>query len=190
MKADENSWCVLRTSSRHTLGLAESLTADGYEVWTPVETRTIRVPRADDAKREAKIPIMASYVFARSDRLVDLLILEDMEVKPSSAGTHAPFTVMRAFGEISHVPDRDLNALRTREAKLTPKPKAEKTFGIGATVKVEGGIFGGLVGQVQRSDASHTLISFSHGRLVKIPTLLLREDGVCGAHSAVRKEAA
>ena len=185
----DNGWCILRTSSRFTIPLAETLALDGYEVWTPIETRMVRVPRKH-TKREVKLPIMPSYVFAKSHRLVDLLLLEDMPVKPrKDSGAHADFTVMRAFGEIPVVPDKHLAQLRTIEAKLTPKPKAEKTFDRGAVVKVASGIFGGMIGRVERSDPAHTLVYFD-GRPVKIPTLLLGPDGVCEPDTAVLRDAA
>ena len=181
---NNNGWCVLRTASRHTLGLAESLAADGFEVWTPVETRLVRVPRKHE-RRELKLPIMPSYVFARSHRLMDLLELED-------AG-RSNFSVMRAFGEIPTVPDVHLTALRHLEEKLTPKPKPEKqfvqTFGVGDKLRMGSGIFCGLVGTVQRSDGAYTLLSFGT-RSVKINTLHLRRDGVCEPQTAAFRDAA
>ena len=192
MGGNHSDWCVLRTASRHTIQLAESLTADGYEAWTPVETKLVNVPNKPD-KRELKLPIMPSYVFARSQRIVDLLLLEDMPVKPSKGGAHADFTVMRPFGEIALVPDVHLTALRHMEAKLTPKPKTEKqyvqAFATGDKVRMGSGIFCGLVGTVERSDGAHTLLTFGT-RSVKINTLHLRRDGVCAPDTAVFRDAA
>lgn len=178
-----NAWCILRTSARYTIPLAETLKADGYEVWTPVETRMVRVPRKN-VKREVRLPIMPSYVFARSDRLVDLLMLADEPVKPRRAGTgaHSDFSVMHAFGGIPLVPDAHLTKLREREDELTPKPKTVKakvpTFDIGELLRMGSGIFAGMVGRVERSDEANTLLTFGT-RAVKFPTLLLRRnDGI------------
>lgn len=175
----DNGWCILRTSSRFTIPLAETLALDGYEVWTPIETRMVRVPRKN-VKREVRLPIMPSYVFARAHQLIDLLIMEDLPSKPrrQGIGAHADFSVMRAFGDIPTVPDPHLAALRRLEIKRTPKKKAEKTFVPGVTVKVGGGSFAGMAGKVERSDAGYTLVAFNNRYSVKIPTLLLREDSI------------
>lgn len=186
----ENSWCVLRTASRHTLQLAESLTADGYDAWTPTEVRMVRVPRKN-VKREVRLPIMPSYVFARSHRLVDLIVLAGTPVKPrTDVGARVDFTVMRAFGEIPLVPDAHLTALRHIEFTRTPKRKAASTFIHGATVKVDGGSFGGMVGSVEQSDRGHTLVCFNGRYSVKIPTLLLKADGVSDGDGIALPEAA
>lgn len=175
-------WCILRTSSRHTIPLSETLAEDGYEVWTPIETRTIRVPRKN-VKREIRLPIMPSYVFARAAQLIDLLQLAAMPVKPrrqSGKPAHAGFSVMHAFGDqIPLVPDVHLTELRRIEIKRTPMRKAERRFIPGVIVKVGGGSFGGMTGRVERSDKGHTLVCFNDRYLVKIPTLLLSEDSVC-----------
>jgi len=178
---NEMSWCVLRTASRNTIGLAETLAEDGYEVWTPIETKTMRIPRKN-VKREVRLPIMPSYVFARARHLVDLLQLAEMSVKPrreSGRPAHAGFSVMHAFDQIPLVPDAHLAALRRIEIKRTPLKKADKRFIPGVTVKVGGGSFGGMVGRVERSDKGHTLVCFNERYLVKIPTLLLSADSLC-----------
>jgi transcription antitermination factor NusG len=174
----EIGWCVLRTASRHTMRLAETLAADGYEVWTPVEVRTIRIPRKN-VKREVRLPIMPSYVFARVGHLFDLLLLADIPVKPRrNAGAHADFSVMRSCGQLPIIPDAHLTALRQIEIRRTPRKKADRTFIPGVSVKVGGGSFGGMVGRVERSNRGHTLVLFNDRYSVKIPTLLLKEDGV------------
>lgn len=161
-------WVILRTAGRHTMRLASSLTADGYEAWTPIETKTVRVPRAN-VRREVRLPIMPSYVFARADRLVDLL-----QLKPPA---HVEFSVMRYAERIPTVADADLQALRTLEAKRTPRRKAERTFAPGSAVKIKGesGSFGGMVGKVEKSDRMHTVVLFADKLPVRIPTTLLAE---------------
>jgi transcription antitermination factor NusG len=187
----QTGWCVLRTASRHTMRLAETLAGDGYEVWTPIETRMIRIPRKN-VKREVKLPIMPSYVFAKAHQLVDLLLLADAADKARihGVGAHSDFDVMRAFGRIPLVPDPHLTALRRLETKLTPKPKAEKTFIPGVIVKVGGGSFGGMTGRVERSDAGYTLVCLNDRYSVKIPTLLLKQDDVCDQDGIGLQEAA
>lgn len=173
----ENGWCILRTSPRHTLGLAESLGHDGFDIWTPVETRMIRVPRVN-ARREVKLPIMPSYVFAKALHLIDLLELAAMPVKPRRGRglrdpAHADFSVMHAFGHIPLVADRHLTELRRLEAKRTPIKRAAYSFPRNARARVDGGAFGGLVGVVVRSSPKSTVLRFDGGFPVELPTMLL-----------------
>lgn len=183
-KADFGGWVILRTQGRHTLKLTQTLGEDGFEVWTPTETRLVRVPRMN-AKREVKLPIMPSYVFAKAHQLIDLIQLADMPLKPRRGPkchdpAHEDFSVMRCFGGIPMVSEVQLQALREMERKLTPKKKilAERAFAPGVEVRVSGGSFGGMTGSVERSDKGQTVVCFSGKYLVKIATCLLNEKGL------------
>jgi transcription antitermination factor NusG len=170
-------WCILRCSGRHTMGLAESLAKDGFDVWTPIETVTIRAGRS--RKRvEQRRPIMPSYVFARAGNLVDLLQLAAMPLKPRrGAGlreaAHASFSVLHAFGRIPLVADRHLVELRRLEAKRTPIKRAAYSFPRNAQTRVNGGAFGGLVGVVVRSTPTKTVLALEGSFTVEIPTTML-----------------
>lgn len=201
-----SDWCILRTAGRSTLPLAQSLGADGYDVWTPVETTTRRVPRMN-AKRTIRLPIMAGFVFARARHLVDLMQLADMNGRnlvrkaamhtprnlkigdvehfsPAelslilAAKAHAHFSVLRDSERIHLVAERHLDALRILEAKRTPIKRAEYSFPRNRSVRVKGGIFGGMVGAVVRSTPTTTLILFDGAHKVEIPTSHLELDAV------------
>lgn len=163
-----DSWIILRTSGRHTMRLAESLSEDGFEAWTPVETRTIRVPRAN-VRRTVYLPIMPSYVFARAQHLIDLIQL---------GAKRADFSVMHYHDRIPVIADHHLQSLRFIEAKRTPRKKADRTFAKGISVRVntEGGSFAGMKGKVERSDTGTTLVCFDSRLTVKISTSLLSLD--------------
>lgn len=170
-------WCILRCAGRQTLPLAASLAEDGYEVWTPVETVTKRVPRMN-ARREVRLPIMASYIFGAEQHLVDLLQLSAMSVKPRrGAGlmkpAHADFSVLHAFGRIPLVADKDMARLRELEVKLTPRKVAAYVIPKGRKVRVNGGICSGLQGSVIRSKPATTWVQFGHSAPFEIPTILL-----------------
>lgn len=188
-----DGWCIIRCQGRATLRLAQTLAEDGFEVWTPRETRRIRIPKFN-VRREAVLPLIPSYVFVRSAHLIDLLELAAMPVKPrrqptglaaarrmaSASGAeltlpaHASFSVMKSERGIPVVADRDLQALRTLEAKRTPRRKAEPLPpGVQVRVKTEGGSFAGMSGRVERSDEGVTLVCFDRRLTVKIPTSLL-----------------
>jgi transcription antitermination factor NusG len=171
-----DTWCILRCRGAATLRLAESLTDDGLEAWSPRETRKIRIPRMN-VRRDVVLPLLPSYVFAKASQLVELLQLSAMPIKPrrgaQSEASHADFSVMHCFGKLPLVADTDLNGLRSLEAKLTPRKKAEHSFPEGAEVKVESGSFGGMVGCVKRSDRGQTLVCFNEKYTVKISTSLL-----------------
>lgn len=188
-----NDWCILRTSGRHTMSLAASLAADGFDVWTPIETKKVRVPRMN-VRREIRLPIMPSYVFARGVHLVDLLQLAAMPVKPRrGAGcmdaAHASFSVLHAFGRIPMVADVHLTELRKLEARRTPIKRAAYSFPQNASAKVNGGIFGGLIGVVVRSTPAATVLRFDGSFPVEIPTSLLELDSVSETTLAALKAA-
>lgn len=181
----ETAWCILRTAGRNTIGLAESLSKDGFDAWTPIETKRICVPRMN-AKRTVRLPIMPSYIFARTHHLVDLLQLAAMPVKPRRGKgmldpAHASFSVLHAFGRIPVVADHHLVELRRLEAKRTPLKKAENRLPIGIGVRILSGAAQGLTGQVERSDRAHTIVCINDRYTVKIATSLLELDELCMA---------
>jgi hypothetical protein len=193
MAVHDSDWCILRTRGRHTLSLADSLANDGYEVWTPIETKTIQIPRAN-VKRTIRLPIMPSYVFARFSHLVDLLQLADMPVKPRRGSrrmdpAHADFSVLHAFGRIPLVADRHLTELRKLEARRTPAKMAKYALPPKSTARVKGGVFGGMIGLVVRSTPAATVLRFNGSFPVEIPTFLLEQDGVSAAPTAVLEAA-
>jgi transcription antitermination factor NusG len=173
--------------------LAESLRDDGFETWTPIEERRIRIPRAN-VRRSVKLPIMPSYIFARAHHLVDLLQMANMPFKPRrSRGqpAHVDFSVMHYHDTYPLIGEKQLQALRQLEAKRTPRARAHKVFGanVEVRVKVEGGSFAGMRGVVRRSDFGHTLVCFDKRLEVKIPTSLLFEDEVSSDQPAATKAA-
>jgi transcription antitermination factor NusG len=177
-----SEWCVLRTSGRSTMRLAQSLAEDGFETWTPIETRRIRIPRAN-VRRDIRLPLMPSYVFARSHHLVDLIQMANMPFKPRRSHgkpAHPDFSIMHHHETIPLIADDQLQALRQLEAKRTPRKRAAQTFarGVEVRIKIEGGSFAGMKGVVQRSDHGHSLVFIDNRMTVKIPTSLLFEDDI------------
>lgn len=177
-------WCILRTSGRHTLRLAASLAEDGFEVWTPIEVQK-RAKPSMNAKFEVRVAILPSFVFARSEHLIDLIQLAGATHKPRrGAGMRLPslpdFRVMRCAQMIPFVRDVDLQELRRLETRRRPRQKAQ-SFARGARVKAapEAMGYGGLIGEVIQSNSSITAVCFSNaalGNRVKIPTFLLSLD--------------
>ncbi len=173
-----DGWLILRTAGGKTLKLAETLREDGYEAWSPVETRNIRIPRAN-VRRTVLLPIMPTYVFARAYHLIDLLELAAMPVKPrrrANQPAHPSFSVLHVHDKIPLVSDMSLEGLRYIEFKKTPRKKALEALKPGSEVAIEGGSFGGMKGKVERSDTVHTLVSFSDTFSVKISTCLFERN--------------
>jgi transcription antitermination factor NusG len=181
-------WCVLRTSGKNTLRLAKSLADVGLFVWTPIEERMIRVPRAN-VRRPVVLPIMPSYVFARAEHLIDILQLIDRKKRLES--DHPDFSLMRLGERIPIIDDRLLEGLRTIEQKRAPRKKAIK-LPVGLQVKVgqAGGSFAGMHGRVEQSGDSYTMVCFDNRITVKISTYLLCESELhVEQRRAVRKAA-
>lgn len=181
-------WCILRTSGRTTIGLADSLSKDGYEVWTPVETRVVTIARVN-VKREVRSPIMPSYVFAASHHLTDLLQLASMPVRPRrGAGlmeaAHSAFHVLHCFGGIPVIDDNHLAALRRIEARRTVTKRADYAFPKNSAVRVTEGLFSGMVGIVARSTPARTVLNFGRGFPTEIPTSILMLNEVSNHCSA------
>jgi transcription antitermination factor NusG len=75
------------------------------------------------------------------------------------------------------IADCHLTALRTIEAKRAPKKRALYSFPRNASVRVDGGIFGGMTGVVVRSTPAVTVLRFSGRFPVEIPTTMLELKG-------------
>jgi hypothetical protein len=151
--AAAGQWCILRTSGRLTLPLAESLTGDGYEVWTPVDTRRVRVPRMN-ARRVVK-------------HLADLLELE--RIRPG-------FRVMFYNGEPAKAPDHELEPLRQAEHMVEPK-RWTSAFAPGSEVRITKGSFSGATGIVKScngKEAELWVSIFGRHHRVKINTFNLK----------------
>ena len=189
-------WVILRTKGRCTMRLAETLSEDGFEAWTPVETRNIRIPRAN-VRRTVRLPIMPSYVFVRAEHLIDMIQLAAMKPKPrrqtrreEPKPAHADFSVMHYNESIPVIADVTLEGLRYIEAKRTPRAKAAPlTPGLSVRVKQEGGSFAGMKGRVERSDEGTTLVCFDSRLTVKISTFLLSLDDIDIVESADQQKA-
>jgi transcription antitermination factor NusG len=192
MKWQFEGWCILRSKSRDTMRLAKSLEEDGFEVWTPLETRSIRIPRTN-AKRKVRQPIMPSYIFAKAHQLIDLIQLANAaEKRRRGAGcrlpAHADFRVMHCFGGIPTVTDAALKELRRLEVIRSPKeprisagrPRADQPLSKGVVVRIEGGgSFDGLEGKVESSDCAQTVV-FIGARRLKLPTCILSPASLSG----------
>jgi transcription antitermination factor NusG len=169
-----SDWCVLRTSGKNTLRLAQSLADEGMQVWTPKEERMVRVPRAN-VRRPVTLPIMPSYVFARATHLIDLLQIIDRKKRLES--DHPDFSLMRLGDRIPIIADELLNGLRTIELKRVPRKRSIKLpAGLQVKVGEAGGSFAGMHGRVERSDEGYTVVCFDNRMTVKISTYLLCEN--------------
>ena len=177
----DDDWIILRTSAGRTLGLAASLTEDGFEAWAPSYRDTVKIGRSK-LTRKVRRPLLATFVFVRARHLVDMLALAAMDEKPRrGAGgrkaAHAPFTVFHDNDRVPRIRDGSLEPLRVAEARRVPM-KHRPTYPKGARVRVAAGVlFSGLTGVVQKSDGKITVVCFGDSRQRwKIETFLLSSD--------------
>lgn len=176
--ASADDWCILRTSGARTLPLASSLSAAGFDVWTPAETTSRRQPRSK-TRVEREGPIMPTFVFARADRLEDLLQLLGQPLNP-----HPPFSVFRHGGRIPIIHDVEIGNLRDHEERARDRVRRAKRkgyrheFAQGERVRVPEGSFAGMTGVVQDGDGKFAFVSFGGALRVKIATFLLVADQV------------
>lgn len=179
-RGGEQMWCILRTSARSTLRLAEAIRKEGIEAWTPSEVSKPRIP-----KRRARItlqePILPRFVFADASRLADVLALSH---RPFSG-----FTVMKLGAGHAVARESSLKWLREEEAererkrliaidkeKREARRKSGSPLDIGSLVEMpKGGSWEGLSGVVERSDNRRTVIDL--GRYsVEVETWQLAND--------------
>lgn len=148
---DLGSWCILRCKGGNTIRLARSLELAGIEAWTPVEIQQ----RKKGAKAEVAVAVLPTYVFAKSNRLLDLIAEAEAPVS-----IHPPFSVFRYNERFPLIADAQLTALRTIERKAAASGKPV-VFPRGEEVRVPDGPFQGLTGQVVEDSRGHfTLVAF------------------------------
>jgi transcriptional antiterminator NusG len=162
-------WCILRTSGRHTLALVQTLNADGFTAWTPVEVQTFRKHRSP-AKETRSVPMTPSFVFARIERLEALIDLSNRHRK-----RQPDFAVFHYLGGIPTLHDVELEALRSMELKVAPK-EARKQYGEGSAVRVPEGAFAGMTGIVETDDGKFALVGFGGRMKVRVASFLLRPN--------------
>ena len=162
-----SDWVILRTSGRHTLPLAESLTKGGFETWTPMFHVRKRRPRTN-ARIEQPAPLLPTYVFARATGLQDLIELADAPSKP-----HPDFSIFHYLDRIPLIADMELQSLRYSERRRQPKPKAQE-YHPGDPVQAVDGAWAGMSGVVERRKGKFAMVLFPMSRMsVKIATFLL-----------------
>lgn len=147
-------WLILRCRGSSTLRLARSLSAGGFDAWTPVEIQVKR-QRQTDARAELMVAVMPTYVFVPAEHL--LTMLDESE---APASQHPDFSVFRYCERFPLIADRELVALRNIERKAAAKAVPVK-FPSGEPVRTPDGPFQGLTGQVvENSRGEFTLVAF------------------------------
>lgn len=167
---ENGNWCILRTAAPSTLRLMESLVSAGFDAWTPTVTLSRRLPRS--RKRvQYPVPLVSRFVFARADRIDDLVRLAATERKAQPA-----FSVFRYMGGYPLISDRNLEPLRTAEQREKPK-EDRRAFAKGEAVRLAEGAFAGMSGIVELAKGSHVLVCFPGWRIpIKIEAFHLRPD--------------
>lgn len=161
-----SDWCILRTASRSTLRLAESLAEEGYEAWTPIETVKPNAPAQGQRPRREKVDpdglvtraMLPSFVFAKADRERDLLTLSrspsmtyliwDRDKRRMVVRGHPFFRLFHDAEGVAKVPDRALAPLRNIAQRRRKPRGVMPTWAVGDRVKLTEGCFGGLSGEV------------------------------------------
>ncbi len=177
---DGDDWVILRMAGPRTLTVVRSLEQAGFEVWTPVQTTRMRVPRS---KRmvEKQTAILPTFAFARANRVRDLLAILALPVNP-----HPRFSVLRHDGRVPMVNERQMQTLRAAEAsaKRALLKKTRRVIEPGTAVHMEEGSYAGLRGVVERGDGKFATVRLGGKLSVKIATFLLIPDGLeAGEHS-------
>lgn len=174
-------WCILRTTAGSTVPLLRSLSSIGYEVWTPVHVYRRRMPRTK-AKVEREEAMMPTYLFARADRIADLVELSVLPVKD-----HRDFRLFQHQNRYPLIADKSLADLRTAERKLQVVEKTRPDFNPGDRVKLTEGGFAGMSGTVESVHGKFASVAFPNyfGNSIKIASWHLLPDSVRDAQPEV-----
>jgi transcription antitermination factor NusG len=130
-----------------------SLTKAGFECWTPVETVTREVVKFN-VKRKIEVAMIPSYVFARADRLLDLIALAN-----DPGREHREFRVFKQSDRFPLIADETLAPIRAIEQRRKPRGKVA-TVKVGAKVRLNERGFEGLDGVVQSVSNKHAMVQF------------------------------
>lgn len=161
-------WCILRMSSGATAQVAMSLAEAGFDVWTPV---VMAAKRAGPSRKpvERPVPLVPTIVFARADRLHDLVVLSrapaltyrrfNRELGRMEQHGCPHFSIFRDQGHYPLVADRELEALRRAEWRGRPRT-IEHVFKAGDTVARQETNFSGMAGVVQMVKNKSALVLF------------------------------
>ncbi|WP_156340214.1 transcription termination/antitermination protein NusG [Sphingomonas sp. Leaf17] len=169
-----HDWCILRTGASRTLALAASLSAAGFDVWTPTETRSRRKGRSRE-RVDYAAPIMPTFVFARAAHVADLAAVASL---PFTA--HPGFSIFRHLGRVPLVSEAEVAGARRIEdrCKRAAVMGQRRTFAIGQSVRVTEGAATGLIGEVVADgDGKYILVAFDRVTL-KIGAWLLGTEAV------------
>jgi hypothetical protein len=204
MMGGASKWIILRTGSGRTLALVKSLTAAGYEAWSP--SRTIKRPAPGSRRRyvmgqrrvmqEVAQPIIPGIVFAQASRVEDLFRAASLPFGP-----HPAFSVFTWAGRVPLVTERHIEGLRAEQAKADAAIAAEReaetreaarleraqrlgseqvrelTPGQEVTV-ADAPAFAGSVGTVVSSTGTAAMIHFGGSLTIKVEAWLVQPVGV------------
>ena len=167
MRDSANLWAVLRCAGPSTLPLATSLA--GFDVWTPTEIVTKRVPRAN-VKRKLTLALLPSYLFAPARYITDLL---ELAAKPIHE--HKDFHVWHTRQGIPLIADESLEPLRLAERKRKP---LERSLTPGEKVRLLDGGFEGLNGVIESARGEWAMVAIPGFRMpLKVATYHLLREG-------------
>lgn len=171
-----SDWIILRTAPSRTLLLAEALSKDRYEVWTPVDTVSRERPRSK-AVRKVTVPILPGFVFALYEQLPALLALSrspgmihqvwDADLRRMVSRGCPHFSAMVQDGRCPTVSEAGLAPLRAIERQLSERADREREaarrkgpapkFAAGEIVRIPDGPYEGLDLQVVEANAGKTV---------------------------------
>ena len=146
-----DTWIILRCSTANTLPLAKTLARAGFDVWTPIEQKTKRVPRAN-VKRVIDYAMLPSYLFVRANHLLDM-----MQLANSPTREHRDFRVFHYLGGIPMIADETLAPLRLLERKSKVKDETTR-LKAGDAVRLADGGFAGMSGVIESAGTNYAMV--------------------------------
>lgn len=202
----DGDWCILRCSGPRTLKLAASLTAAGYDAWTPTASKRRRLSRGRKAKVEYDVPIAPTLVFVRSHQLHSVYaamvdprqphppfsIFQDATRRKAGVIRDSQLEGLRAVKRVEAAAaqarrDEDAaeearvaaaEALSTERARRKALRATGKALKLGTTVGINNPAFTGIQFEVEQSTDKETVVTIGPGFRMKIETWMLLPNSV------------
>lgn len=157
------SWAIARTPSGQEMYFAERLSAAGQTAFVPTVTTTTR-PSGMRFPVKSERPRFPAYLFVQAATISYLdPVYQDSRFRG----------FLKVAYQIAFVPDGVIRALRAWDGcEDIPEPKPVE-YAPGELVRVLGGIFGGMEGEVCADRGTHVLLS---GYDFPVPSLMPRKN--------------
>jgi transcription termination/antitermination protein NusG len=137
----------VQTRARNEKAIADRLQEQGLTTFLPLVTE---VRRWSDRKKKVELPLFSCYVFVR-------LVASNNDERMRVYRTNGVFRIISTRGELTPIPDEQIEALRTVVSREIPWEE-HPFLKVGQRVRIRGGSLEGVEGVLLSHSGDRTLI--------------------------------